>query len=71
MAFDTVDNPELIQSARLLQQESTPSTPPPGSWRETSQKVMVGIKDGQPWLYAELQRANHDLGWRSSWKMWI
>jgi hypothetical protein len=63
---DSVENPDLIDTARIWQQESDPSTPPQGSWRLTSKNVITGRRNGRPWLYAELQRRDHNKGWRAN-----
>lgn len=65
MAKDTVENSELVSIARDWLRDSDPSKPPSGSWRLTSKNIMSGKRRGQAWLYAELQRADHDEGWRA------
>jgi hypothetical protein len=59
------DNPGLIQNARLWQQSSEPSVAPPGSWILTSRNVIVGKREGAPWLYAELRRTNNESLWHA------
>lgn len=65
MPKDSVENPDLLQTANHWLSESDPSSPPGGSWRATSKNVLAGRRNGIPWLYAELQRTNHNKGWRA------
>lgn len=66
MGRNTVENRELIEIARNWLNQSEPSSEPPGSWRLTSKNSMFGNRNGKPWLYTELQRRNHDNGWRAN-----
>jgi hypothetical protein len=65
VGHEDVENQGLIETAKEWEKESIPSELPRGSWRQTSKNMRCGNRQGTPWLYAELQRVNHENGWRA------